>query len=278
MENATFHPLHTKIIIGGVMECKTGIHIGAAPETFEIGGIDSPVVRDPITEEPYIPGSSLKGKLRSLMERALNKRLSGDKTKMHCCADRKCEVCRLFGSVPIVEPKEEKIPSPLYVRDLCLDPESKAKLEKISSPLKYTEWKKENALDRITAASNPRDIERVPKEAEFNMELVYNVSDDNVELVPEDMNNLVSALCLLEDDFLGGHGSRGYGKVAFTINKFIARKVGYYQAENEEDRKQNEYKMEKPEKKPGMNLTEFKKKLPVAIQEMKEKGFLPGNG
>jgi len=277
MENATFHPLLTKIIIGGVMKCETGLHIGAAPETFEIGGIDSPVVRDLLTEEPYIPGSSLKGKLRSLTERRLNKELvtlpGPQEIRMHLCTDRKCEVSRLFGSVPPRKEQGENIPSPLCVRDLCLNPESKAKLEKISSPLKYTEWKKENALDRVTAASNPRDIERVPKGAEFIMELVYNVSDDNVKFVHEDMNNLVSALCSLEDDFLGGHGSRGYGKVTFTINKFIARRAEYYQAENEEARKQNECE----EKELKMSPTEFKEKLPQVIQKIKAMGFLPGN-
>ena len=76
-----------------------------------------------------------------------------------------------------------------------------------------TERKFENGIDRITAAANPRQIERVPKGAKFELEMVYTV--ENEEDAVKDFENLAIALAILEDDALGGHGSRGYGKVKF---------------------------------------------------------------
>lgn len=61
-----------KFIISGILECVTGTRIGGTQEKFEIGGIDNPVIKDPLTDLPYIPGSSLKGKLRHLLEWAIN--------------------------------------------------------------------------------------------------------------------------------------------------------------------------------------------------------------
>ena len=104
-----------KIIITGLIELKTGLHIGTSQETLEIGGMDNPVIRDPLTREPYIPGSSLKGKLRSLLERALfatqahndidrffNKsmRTGGNLIRHHECGAENCTVCRLLAPAP----------------------------------------------------------------------------------------------------------------------------------------------------------------------------------
>ncbi|MGQ3684151.1 MAG: type III-A CRISPR-associated RAMP protein Csm3 [Candidatus Loosdrechtia sp.] len=219
-----------KVIISGTLECLTGLHIGASKENMEIGAIDSPVVRDPVTREPYIPGSSLKGKLRALLEKALcliDRRDIGTRNnpvKIHVCEDaakaHNCQLCRIFGSTGYNGGKN--FPARLIVRDLRLTAESRDKLEDIDTGLQYTEWKFENAIDRITSAANPRQLERVPRGAEFDFELIYNVED--VNQMKEDIENIKLAISITEADALGGHGSRGYGKVKFNI-KGIAGKT-----------------------------------------------------
>lgn len=212
-----------KIILSGKLECLTGMHIGASKENIEIGAIDSPVVRDPITREPYLPGSSLKGRLRALLEKALtitNRRNIGTRNnpvEIHVCDDADkaiaCQVCRIFGSTG--DNGGKNYPARLIVRDLKLTDDSRERLSDIDTGLQYTEWKFENAIDRITSAANPRQIERVPRGAEFEFEFIYNVEDSGQ--MKEDIENIKLALTLVEADALGGHGSRGYGKVKFKI-------------------------------------------------------------
>ncbi len=225
-----------KVIIKGEMELKTGLHIGASKETMKIGGIDSPVVRDPITDFPYIPGSSLKGKMRSLLERLLNKALvevsKSPEIKIHVCSDKDCEICRLFGS----STKEGNIPSRVIVRDLQLTDASQKDLENIDTGLKYTEWKFENVIDRITAQASPRQIERVPAGSKFDFEIIYTI--ENKEQVEEDLGNIKKCTELLQDDYLGGQGSRGYGKVEFANTKVTVKKIEYYLEGKEEAKKE----------------------------------------
>lgn len=225
------------------MELKTGLHVGASRETMKIGGIDSPVVRDPITDYPYIPGSSLKGKLRSLWEIANAKdenffNIYIDNTiKRHECQTRneakKCPVCRIFGSAT------GESPSRIIVRDLHLTEESRKKLENIDTGLKYTEWKFENVIDRITTQATPRQIERIPAGSVFNFEIIYNIEDK--EQAKEDLKNLERCLKMLEDDYLGGHGSRGYGKIEIRKQqKIIVKKIEYYLQDNKNASKEFE--------------------------------------
>jgi len=229
-------PLLGKIIIRGKIYCKTGLHIGAARENLEIGGLDAPVLRDPISREPYIPGSSLKGKMRSLLERKEKKQFSrygGQDVWRHECTDPKCCVCRLFGATGGRE--GDNLPARIAVRDCYLTKDSKTDLERIDTGLQFTEWKFENSLDRITAASNPRQLERVPRGAKFSFEIIYNVEvSDNTE-IEEDLNNILDMLSLLEDDYLGGHGSRGYGKVKFEIESLEGKKIDFYTAKTKEE-------------------------------------------
>jgi|Deesub1362B_J571_1020462.scaffolds.fasta_scaffold01951_5 CRISPR-associated protein Csm3 len=239
-----------KIEIKGEMECLSGIHIGASKESLEIGALDSPVVRDPCTQQPYIPGSSLKGKMRALLEKACLKLLpnrdGGSGISRHECGDWEpgsntnknfqnmnmeypgalnCPVCRLFGSTGPGE-KNRNYPARVKVRDLHLTESSRQELEQIDTGLYMTEWKFENGIDRITSAANPRNIERVPKGAKFDFSIIYDVEDPDT--LKEDLENLRLALRLLEDDALGGHGSRGYGRVSFQFEKVEARKLEYY--------------------------------------------------
>lgn len=229
-----------KIIVKGKIRLKTGLHIGAQRETIDIGGIDNPVIKDPLTGLPYIPGSSLKGKLRSLLEKAKNaeqppeKRGYGedkffnrkikDKPEMwiHACDKRydeikNCEICRLFGTSG---KNGDNFPARVLVRDALLTEEFKDRWDEV------VEIKYETAIDRITSAANPRPMERVPPGVEFEFEIVYNVEDE--ETKEPDLRNLFSAMKLLEDDYLGGSGSRGYGKVEILITSVIERPREYY--------------------------------------------------
>lgn len=232
--------LHGHIIISGIISCTSGIFIGGADDTLQIGGIDKNVVRNPLTGEPYIPGSSLKGKLRSITEKIVEdtqnrplhaNRWGGDKGKKvwrHECNDYKdakdCKLCRIFGSTG--QGSKDNFPGALLVRDSTLS----NKDELIQDGLPVTEIKMENAIDRLTAAAHPRTFERVPAGAEFDFELVYRVetlepngasTTGNVAVastrVKADITNLLNAMDILEKDGLGGNISRGYGRVEFKV-------------------------------------------------------------
>ncbi|MDD4281826.1 MAG: type III-A CRISPR-associated RAMP protein Csm3 [Candidatus Methanofastidiosa archaeon] len=215
-------PLLGKVVFEGTIYCETGLHIGSGQSTMEIGAIDSSVIRDPMTDEPYIPGSSLKGKIRSLMERHLGKPLVKGKISRHQCSDFNCELCRLFGSSSS-DPKGNNVPSRLMFRDAMLTEKGKKNLVKCAN---YTEIKSENSIDRITSQADKRDIERVPRGAEFLFNIVYDVSDTTQ--VSEDIQNLLDGIMLLEADYLGGNGSRGYGSVRLTLESATVKKAETY--------------------------------------------------
>ncbi|MGH3145588.1 MAG: type III-A CRISPR-associated RAMP protein Csm3 [Rubrobacter sp.] len=175
--------LRAKIVIQGELEVITGLHVGSAAAGMQIGSVDSPVVRDPLSRRPYIPGSSFKGKLRSLLEAAEGKeynRSGGRDISRHECDSHEdaleCEVCRLFGSVG--RNGGTNHPARLAVSDLALTEASFEELRTIETGLMYTEWKFENTLDRITSAAMPRQIERVPAGSVFEARLVFDDRDE----------------------------------------------------------------------------------------------------
>lgn len=224
--------LRAKVVVEGELKILTGLHVGSAAAGMQIGSVDSPVVRDPITNYPYIPGSSLKGKFRSLLEAAERLRANrsgGRDVQRHECDDReqaiRCPVCRPFGSTG--RNGGTNHPARLAVSDLALTDESFAELRTIDTGLMYTEWKFENTLDRITSAAMPRQIERVPAGSVFRFRLVYDDRED-VDEIRQDMGNLARVMHLLEDDALGGHGSRGYGRVRFQNVRRSHRPVEQY--------------------------------------------------
>ena len=229
-----------KIIITGDIETKTGLHIGGLSSWLEIAGIDKLIIRNPVNHMPYIPGSSIRGKIRSLLEKDLgkeqNKLIKKPDVYIHECQDEKsyltCELCQLFGISRRVDPEAGfAYPSRLLIRDIALDPFKKKEnrpcsLAELNTDFPYTELKWEATIDRITSAAVPRQFERVPAEAIFSpFEFVFNV------FFPADMLLLwyfIQSLILLEHDYLGGMGSRGYGKIGFSdINiKILSR--NYY--------------------------------------------------
>ena len=190
--------MYIKLMISGNIEVLTGMHIGGGNEFSAIGAIDSPVIKDPLSMRPIIPGSSLKGKIRTLLARSMN----SNPNAKHSDDDTKIK--RLFGS-------QEEI-SRLIFRDLKLSNADELIGMGAVSP---TEVKFENTIDRITAEANPRQIERAIRNSTFDFELIYEITDENENQVEEDFKVIRDGLKLLELDYLGGSGSRGYGKVAF---------------------------------------------------------------
>lgn len=205
------------IIIRGKIRCETGLHIGGSKERMEIGGVDSPVIRDPQTRLPYIPGSSLKGKMRSLFEYQLG--VVGEKGE----PSTDPRVRRIFG-VGATEASPTG-PTRLIVRDSYPDPSTQEKWKNMDSELQFTELKAENTINRLTSEANPRFIERVAKGSWFDFELIYTVLEideqDSSDQINEDLKNLMMCLRLLEHNALGKSGSRGYGKISFHLMDHI---------------------------------------------------------
>lgn len=240
------------VVLKGLIVSKTGLHIGASADTVEIGGIDTPVIKHPITFEPYIPGSSLKGKMRALLEKikvaeggiTYNRQVvKNPSIWQHVCADNNtrlnisghttpgannCDVCRVFGSTG--ESGNKNHPARILVRDAKLINHNDLKLDE----LLIMEAKMENVLDRVHAAATPRTIERVPSGAKFAFEIVYRVEgegneqgiqrDDEIK-VQTDVKNILLLLRAVEREGLGGNTSRGHGQIGFELTEFFYQKV-----------------------------------------------------
>lgn len=230
----------SKVFISGTLTTITGLHIGGNSTEMSIGGADSIVVRDPITNFPYIPGSSLRGKMRSLLERVRGEmtiELEKSPVKQvkyirdlteplaqgaslksaNPSTDPEALASKLYG-VAIDRPDnvipDQVIPQRLIVRDAKLiNPEKLDKAKNTDMPM--TEVKTEVAIDRITSKANPRQIERVPAGAEFRFEFILSLYGDDSE--NDYIHHMFQCMQLLQDDYLGGNGSRGYGRVKFSV-------------------------------------------------------------
>jgi len=207
--------LNKHVQLSGIICCLTGLRIGAGQDDIEIGGMENPIIRHPLTRLPYIPGSSLKGKIRSLLE---YKYCAEEVTKdgRPCgCAKEDCPVCVVFGAHTRPELKIKLGPTRIIVRDAMLTQKSADELDKLQEAgLQYAEVKAENIIDRrtgVAADKGFRSQERVPAGAEFEFCIVLRVFEGDDE---ERMVELISeGLKMLEQDYLGGSGSRGYGEV-----------------------------------------------------------------
>lgn len=194
-----------KIRFSGNLEVESGLHIGASSAFAAIGAIDSPVIKDPVTNLPIIPGSSLKGKMRTLLARSYNQRIAETPN------DDDERICRLFGaSTGGGRDGQSPIAGRLIFRDSFLANKDELMDKGLST---FTEDKFENTINRTTMIASPRQIERVVRGSKFAFELIYDVVDPTE--VDEDLEMILAGLKLLEFDYLGGSGSRGYGKVAF---------------------------------------------------------------
>jgi len=228
--------------IKGTLNCKTGLHIGSGNDELKIGGIDKYVIKT-ANNLPYIPGSSFKGKTRSLFEKwkgLPSNRKGADKIYRYEAADintaLSCELSRLFGSTgkndAMNQEENLNFPSRLIVRDLlpCKNTDGKYDYN--------LEKKSENTLDRLSAHANPRTNERVADGSKFELHLDYNLEvitdkdgdicigthgkadkngiDGYIADTIEDLKNIFNTFMLLEHSYLGGNGSRGYGRVSFS--------------------------------------------------------------
>ena len=240
------------LIIKANLVCLTGLHIGGSKESFEIGGLDNPVIKVPIDIKlkdgreikegmPYIPGSSLKGKIRSLLEwkyglvKVGRDNKGNIKSEFNPLDDKGNinDVGTVFG-VGVSDVKNLKTPAgPTRVKFYDSYPTATTIefwKEQLGEGL-YTEVKVENAIDRITSQANPRYQERVPAGSEFEVEILFEVLEDKdfqrFKIVLEGMR-------LLEDNYLGGGGTRGNGRVFFRDIEIIYRSKEFYEGKEEE--------------------------------------------
>src|SRR5438552_5303404 len=240
--------LISKLILEGARQCESGLHIGAGKVSLEIGGSDNPVVKD-AAGRPYIPGSSLRGKIRSLLEQFSGvavpsemvyiSRRKGQEVRIHQSDKPDDDICLLFGRNAgrmervTGEPLDSHNASParLAVFDAPLE------MDSITPPMRenlddeLTEVKSENAIDRITSQANPRTLERVPAGARFRVRMILDVLCEEDKALAA---RLFEGLRLLEDDALGGGGSRGSGRVRFANLKLSWRGRGFYSSGAEE--------------------------------------------
>ncbi|MGC8691202.1 MAG: type III-A CRISPR-associated RAMP protein Csm3 [Caldisericum sp.] len=214
-----------KIILKGKIRAITGIHIGGNKTSLDIGGIDNSFIRTR-KGRLYIPGSSLRGKIRSLLEKYYNYLSENGEP-----SSEENDVTKIFG-IHKSKDTNNVFPTTLLVRDAYLSDE-----QDISSVL---EIKTENVINRISGkAEHPREIERVSGGSTFDFEIVFNLhydKDENKKL----FEVFLRGMKLLEDDYLGGSGSRGYGKIKFENIELIKRDKSFY--EGKMDQKKLSYK------------------------------------
>jgi len=217
-----FEKLEKRIILTGTVEAITPLHVGSGKSEFEIGEVDMPILTTP-EGQPYIPGSSLKGRVRAEAERIARQKgmvvcyppkvdnMCGSKGNINAL----CICCRIFGTAGNVS-----VASKVKFRDAY-------PLDTVGALLERTGI----AIDRETgtvAKGAFYTIQAVPAGARFGLEIVAeNLSEDELKL-------LKAALKSVEDSALGGSSSRGFGKVRITISKVSVRTAGYYLGEEGE--------------------------------------------
>jgi len=220
------------------IKTKTGLHIGGSKESIEIGGIDNIVIKLPVLKingneyrnVPYIPASSLKGKIRALLEwvekpsdnqhQPITIAKGGEP-----CNCGKCNICKLFGTHKAQNNKE-----PVRLRfDEFYPTEDTIKTWEDVLDGMYTEMKSENTINRITSKANPRHLERVIAGSEFEGYITIRVFEGDT--YENTVGILKKGLELLEDDYLGGSGSRGYGRIEIKCEKVIWKPIDDYKEE-----------------------------------------------
>jgi CRISPR-associated protein Csm3 len=231
-----------KLLIQAELHCETGLHIGAGKGSLDIGGADNPIVKDAFGR-PYLPGSSLRGRLRALLEQANGMavpaelvyltRRKGQDVRIHQSDRPDDEICVLFGRAPGRMERAsgdafettQATPARLTVYDAALDPGSITAQMREYLDDELTEVKSETAVDRITAQASSRTLERVPAGARFGVRLVIDILCEEDKELP---GLVIAGMRMLEDDALGGGGSRGSGRVRFGNLKMTWRGKAYY--------------------------------------------------
>lgn len=250
--NEVVPELSVQIVLTGYIRLLTGLHIGGTETDLSIGGVDSVVVRNGADGKPYIPGSSLKGKMRCLLEKVYcpgilkkvaNSRIFVCSSLADYNSPEKGIIFHMFGVTPeYLEKVSDKsgdhrfksaLPTRLIIRDASLTKESSERLEKsLYLDLPYTQIKTEVVIDRISSQATPRKVERVPAGVSFDFQMVlslYNPPDLEVDWLKKYIDTLIEAIELVENDYIGGMGSRGYGQIRFEqinmkLNDFTSDK------------------------------------------------------
>jgi len=202
--------------VNGAIILREGLRIGGTKEAVGIGETENPIIRHPVTQRPYLPGSSIKGKIRSLLEQKYSP--STQRTGRPCdCAD--CFICSLFGCGDARKGKE---PSRLIFRDAPLNPESAKELED-ALPGSFVEVKTEIAMDRNKGKALPKALrtqERIPAGAKFDFSFTIRFFEEDAGQRADYFKKLSEAFEMLEKDYLGGSGTRGYGQVKVMTSDF----------------------------------------------------------
>jgi CRISPR-associated protein Csm3 len=206
--------LEKKIFITGHIKAETGLRIGGNKSSLEIGGVDINIIKS-ASGEPYVPGSSLKGKLRTLLG-----------AKLYGKADVKEDeniIKKLFGDSG---DKKSGQYTRLIVRDCPLDTDHFKKTfpDEQKRDFEFSEIKTENRIDRSSGkAEHPRQIERVPAGTRFRFSLLLDIyeGDDSNQL----LQLLANGFEMLHYDYLGGHGSRGSGRVTITVDSISGKRI-----------------------------------------------------
>ena len=209
--------------ITATIEIVTGLHIGASNDEIKIGGIDNPIIKNPLTNEPYIPGSSLKGKIRSLIEwkfgAMTNDGKPADITKKN--QDDVKKIVKLFGNGSTI--KDNSLAKEIGPTRVSFADAKLANRDELLEKNALTEEKVEVTIDRLKGSvggGGPRHTERVPAGAKFNYSITLLKFEND-----EDLEGLVAlGMKLLELTNLGGSGSRGYGKIKFRDIKGLDQK------------------------------------------------------
>lgn len=216
-----------KVFISGKIVAETGLHIGGSKTTLDIGGVDLNVIKT-AQGVPFIPGSSLKGKLRTILAREYGSTdVKDDPETIKEIFGAANEKSEQGGNVK----KENGIPARLIVRDAFL---LESHFEDTFNDLElvYTEIKWENTIIRKTGtAEHPRQLERVPAGAQFAFSFIYNVFDDGKK--DKHLKEIIKAMKILEDDYLGGQGSRGYGQIKFSNVSIEVKTIADYMGDNQ---------------------------------------------
>ncbi len=230
--------LKKKILFRGKIKLLTGLRIGGSSSAMSIGGLDNIIIRNPIDNKPYIPGSSLKGKMRALIE-LRDGTIGRDPSKQiqYGVSDNPNSLsCRLFGTSTN---DENQHPSYVIFRDASLL--SAEELFK-NTDVPYAEVKTEVTIDRITSKANPRIMERVPAGAEFELNIVLNIMNSHDENQEKELVKAIfDGLQLIQDDYLGGSGSRGYGQIKFTLSSVTERTNEYYKSAEKQEKEYTLY-------------------------------------
>ena len=236
--------LQGKIFLKGTIKALTGLHIGGNSGELDIGGIDNPIIRNAFNRQPYIPGSSLRGKMRGLLDRHFGNELNqkiGKDVSIHESKTpdeyNKSPVCQVFGVAPQGALRGKTLPTRVIVRDTFLTPEAIEALDRADTDTDFTEIKTEVAIDRITSAAAPRQQERVPAGTTFGpFEIVHSLYTQNENGKRHQLQDelqlfdtVLTGIELLEDDYLGGSGSRGSGQVAFENLTLTFKSRGCYE-------------------------------------------------